>query len=68
MRIVEVRETTVSIASPIANAFIDFSTMTCSVVALVTDVLFERAISRGARAYIGAAITLSGLAVSLRRK
>lgn len=38
MRIVEVRETTVSIASPIANAFIDFSRMTCSVVALVTDV------------------------------
>jgi len=38
MRIVEVREKTVSIASPIANAFIDFSAMTCSVVALLTDV------------------------------
>ena len=38
MRIVEVREKTVSIAAPIANAFIDFSAMTCSVVALVTDV------------------------------
>lgn len=38
MRIVEVREKTVSIASPIANAFIDFSRMTCSVVALITDV------------------------------
>lgn len=37
MRIVEVREKTVSIASPIANAFIDFSRMTCSVVALITD-------------------------------
>lgn len=34
MRIVDVRERTVSIASPIANAFIDFSKMTCSIVAL----------------------------------
>jgi D(-)-tartrate dehydratase len=39
MRIVEVHEKTVSIASPIANAFIDFSKMTCSVVAVVTDVV-----------------------------
>ena len=39
MRIVEIREKTVSIASPIANAFIDFSKMTCSVVAVVTDVV-----------------------------
>ncbi|WP_142847806.1 mandelate racemase/muconate lactonizing enzyme family protein [Telmatospirillum sp. J64-1] len=39
MRIVEIREKTVSIASPIANAYIDFSKMTCSVVALVTDVV-----------------------------
>ncbi len=37
MRILEIRERTVSIASPIANAFIDFSKMTCSVVAVVTD-------------------------------
>ena len=37
MRITEIRERTVSIASPIANAFIDFSKMTCSVVAVVTD-------------------------------
>jgi len=37
MRIVDVREQTVSIASPIANAYIDFSRMTCSVVAVVTD-------------------------------
>ncbi len=37
MRIVDVREKTVSIASPIANAYIDFSKMTCSVVAVVTD-------------------------------
>ncbi len=39
MRIVELHEKTVSIASPIANAYIDFSKMTCSVVALVTDVV-----------------------------
>ena len=39
MRIVDIREKTVSIASPIANAYIDFSKMTCSVVAVVTDVV-----------------------------
>ncbi|WP_116091780.1 mandelate racemase/muconate lactonizing enzyme family protein [Sphingomonas crusticola] len=39
MRIVDVREKTVSIASPIANAYIDFSKMTCSVVAVITDVV-----------------------------
>ncbi|HVO16076.1 MAG TPA: mandelate racemase/muconate lactonizing enzyme family protein [Alphaproteobacteria bacterium] len=39
MRIVDIRERTVSIASNIANAYIDFSKMTCSVVALVTDVV-----------------------------
>lgn len=39
MRIVDIREQTVSIASPIANAYIDFSKMTCSVVAVVTDVI-----------------------------
>jgi len=38
MRIVEIREKTAPIASPIANAYIDFSKMTCSVVAVVTDV------------------------------
>jgi drug/metabolite transporter (DMT)-like permease len=36
-------------------------------VALTTDALFERAIALGVRTYIGAAITLAGLAVSLRR-
>ncbi len=41
MRITEIREKTVSIASPIANAYIDFSKMTCSVVAVVTDVMRE---------------------------
>jgi len=39
MRIVEIRERTVSMASAIANAYIDFSKMTCSVVAVITDVV-----------------------------
>src|SRR5258706_1363866 len=39
MRITGIREKTVSIASSIANAYIDFSKMTCSVVAVVTDVI-----------------------------
>src|SRR3984893_10925901 len=37
MRIVDVRETVVPIKSEIRNAYIDFSQMTVSVVALVTD-------------------------------
>ncbi len=41
MRIVEVREVTLPIASSIANAYIDFSKMTCSLVAVVTDVVRE---------------------------
>ncbi|KGJ79399.1 mandelate racemase [Cryobacterium roopkundense] len=39
MRIVDVREATMPISSPIRNAFIDFSKMTLSVVAVVTDVV-----------------------------
>lgn len=39
MRITAIREKTVPIASPIANAYIDFSKMTCSVVAVLTDVV-----------------------------
>lgn len=39
MRIIDVREQTFSIGSDIANAYIDFSKMTCSVVAVVTDVI-----------------------------
>ena len=39
MRIVDIREVTAPIASPIANAYIDFSRMTCSLVAVVTDVV-----------------------------
>jgi L-alanine-DL-glutamate epimerase-like enolase superfamily enzyme len=37
LRIVEIRERTVPIASSIANAYIDFSKMTLSLVAVVTD-------------------------------
>ena len=39
MRIVDIREVTAPIASPMANAYIDFSKMTCSLVAVVTDVV-----------------------------
>ena len=39
MKIVDIRETVVPIKSAIRNAFIDFSQMTVSVLALVTDVL-----------------------------
>jgi L-alanine-DL-glutamate epimerase-like enolase superfamily enzyme len=39
VRILELRERTLPIASPIANAYIDFSQMTLSLVALVTDVV-----------------------------
>jgi len=39
MKIVEIREKTFPIASPIRNAYIDFSRMTLSLVAVVTDVV-----------------------------
>jgi L-alanine-DL-glutamate epimerase-like enolase superfamily enzyme len=39
MRIVDVAEITKPIASPIRNAYIDFSKMTASLVAVVTDVM-----------------------------
>ncbi len=39
VRIVDVREATKPIASPIRNAYIDFSKMTTSLVAVVTDVI-----------------------------
>src|SRR3954462_9709976 len=39
MRIVDVAEITKPIASPIRNAYIDFSKMTASLVAVVTDVV-----------------------------
>jgi drug/metabolite transporter (DMT)-like permease len=37
-------------------------------IAMITDALFERELPLTARAYAGAAITLGGLAVSLRRR
>ena len=39
MRIVDIRETVVPIKSEIRNAYIDFSQMTVSVLALLTDVV-----------------------------
>jgi len=39
VRIVDVREVTKPIASPIRNAYIDFSKMTSSLVAVVTNVV-----------------------------
>ena len=42
MRIVDVVEITKPIASPIRNAYIDFSKMTASLVAVVTDVVRDR--------------------------
>ena len=39
MKIVDVREITKPIASPIRNAYIDFSKMTLSLVAVITDVI-----------------------------
>jgi len=39
VRIVDVRETVVPIKSAISNAYIDFSQMTVSVVAVVTDAI-----------------------------
>jgi D(-)-tartrate dehydratase len=39
VRIVDVREVTKPIASPIRNAYIDFTRMTTSLVAVVTDVV-----------------------------
>jgi D(-)-tartrate dehydratase len=54
MRIVDLREITAPISSPIANAYIDFSTMTCSLVAVVTDV------KRDGRAVVGYGFNSNG--------
>jgi L-alanine-DL-glutamate epimerase-like enolase superfamily enzyme len=43
MRIVDIRDTVVPIASAIRNAYVDFNQMTVSVVAVVTDVVREGA-------------------------
>ena len=39
MKIVEIREVTLPISSPIRNAYIDFTKMTLSLVAVITDVM-----------------------------
>ncbi|MEX2598922.1 MAG: mandelate racemase/muconate lactonizing enzyme family protein, partial [Dehalococcoidia bacterium] len=54
MRILEIREQTASLNSNIRNAFIDFSQMTASVVALVTDVV------RGGKPVIGYGFNSNG--------
>lgn len=54
MKIVEIREAVVPIASQIRNAFIDFSKMTASVVAVVTDVM------RGGKPVIGYGFNSNG--------
>lgn len=54
MRITDIRERTVSIAAPIANAYIDFSAMTISLAAVVTDVV------RDGRAVIGYGFNSNG--------
>ncbi len=54
VRILDIRETTASIAAPIRNAVIDFSQMTISVVAVVTDVV------RSGRPVIGYGFTSNG--------
>jgi D(-)-tartrate dehydratase len=54
MRIVAIRETTASIRSEIANAYIDFSQMTASVVAVVTDV------ARGGKPVVGFGFNSNG--------
>jgi L-alanine-DL-glutamate epimerase-like enolase superfamily enzyme len=41
VRILDIREKTISIASPLANAYINFANMTCSIVAVITDVVRE---------------------------
>jgi L-alanine-DL-glutamate epimerase-like enolase superfamily enzyme len=54
VRITEIREITLPIASAIANAYIDFSKMTLSLVAVVTDVV------RDGRAVVGYGFNSNG--------
>jgi hypothetical protein len=54
MKILALHERTLPIASPIANAYIDFSQMTLSLVALVTDVV------RGGRRIVGYGFNSNG--------
>ena len=41
MKIIDIVEKTVSLKSDIRNAYVDFSQMTCSVVAVKTDVYID---------------------------
>ena len=54
MKILEIREKTLPIASPIRNAYIDFSKMTLSLVAVITDVV------RDARRVVGYGFNSNG--------
>src|SRR5882672_10593828 len=54
MHIVDIREKTVPVASAIANAYIDFSQMTLSLIAVVTDV------KRDGRAVVGFGFNSNG--------
>ena len=54
VHVVDVRETVVPIKSAISNAYIDFSQMTASVVAVVTDVV------RGGRPVTGFGFNSNG--------
>src|SRR3954469_14019420 len=54
VRIVEIREVTKPIASAIRNAFVDFSSMTTSVVAVITDEV------RGGRRVVGYGFNSNG--------
>src|SRR5215470_18425984 len=54
MRIVDIRETVVPIKSEIRNAYIDFSQMTVSVLALITDA------TRGGKPVIGYGFNSNG--------
>ena len=54
MRITEIRNATAPMASPISNAYINFSQMTASVVAVVTDVI------RGGKPVIGYGFNSNG--------
>src|SRR5437899_8757707 len=53
-RIVDVREVTKPISSPVRNAYIDFTKMTVSLVAVVTDVV------RGGRRVVGYGFNSNG--------
>src|SRR3954469_12297760 len=54
MKIVEIREKTVPISSPIRNAYIDFSKMTLSLVAVITNVV------RGGKPVVGYGFNSNG--------